>query len=738
MSWTVRRVATPTCSKENLKFCFPVETFAQNAPTKQDMNFPSRRWALLLPNIAVFVACSTHDANQEDDPNDSSTGMGGTDMSGDDDTSDSTSSGNGTTSSTTGSSGDGDTSTTTSTSDDGDTSSTTESSTSGNGDGGSTGGGSNDLSWPSPPKSGYIKLVSAALQSCALTSTGAIECWGTGGATRPPTGAFSDLLLVTVGAPYGRTEYGCAVAQDSGFVECWGEGLETLLAPPDDVAFTRISANGNGSICGIRRDDGHVQCWGPSEKLGLPPSKLSSMVDGGDICGVREADSTLDCWNRKLAGRVDYSDLPLGRFHPESLIRVGAAAICAAPQDSLELECFAFESDADQTALNPDALSDGYLHISGTNNYGCGVQADDRSLNCWGTFQKFWDRSDSVRDFGAEVSTDISANQEYWQVSAGLFGACAIEDEAGKIDCWGAARAYPDDGTRFDSIAVSNEICGLDKGTSTVKCVADHLLPGESRFADAPSTPFAKLALGQGFGCGLANDGKVKCWGEVYMASQPSGTYIDLAVSSFDVCAVRKSDQGIDCWSIFEGGISVSPPDGSFSNIVASAAVDVPVASGASENTGDSTVSLDRKGGEARFCALNDSGEAICWGCADGDTTAACTPTGSGSYSSLAAGFDEVCGILDDTKTAECWPSSAAQPSSTTTFTQVSVGVTYACGIRATDSHAECWGTSPAEPPVAASFVDIAAGNGFACGVTKTEGRLICWGAFERNMHAGD
>ncbi len=609
--------------------------------------------------------------------------------------------------------------------------------TGGGGSGGGDGGtGSNDVAWPDPPDVGYVKLVSAATQSCALTAGSEIECWGTGGATRPPRGQFADLILVTVGGLYERTEYGCAIAKATGFVECWGEGLETLLTPPADTAFTRIDANGNGSICGIRVADSLVECWGPSEKLEVPTSEMAALVDGGDVCGVRAADSTLDCWNRKLGGRIDYSDLPLGRYHPESLISVGASAICAAPMDSLELSCFAFAADARATALNPEQLDGGYMHIAGTESYGCGIASEDRSLHCWGTFQKFWN-SGNVRVWGNEVSTDIGASGKYYQAAAGLFGSCAIAADSGTIDCWGAARAYPDNDHRFASVVASNEVCGLDKDSSQVKCIADHLLPGESRFATPPSTTFEKLALGQEFGCGLTADGSIECWGDAYTAAQPSGTYDDVAVSSYDVCAIRSSDTNIECWSISAEGTAVNNPAGTFTSVVASAAVDVPVPDGAIDNDESTSDPLARQGGESRFCARATDGSVHCWGCLDGDDSEACTPIG-GSYTAVAVGFHEACGIVDGTKTAECWPGTEAQPSSSTTFSKISVGVNYACGIRATDSFAECWGTAPASPPSAISFSDIAAGNGFACGVAVADGRLICWGSFERNMHAGD
>lgn len=171
----------------------------------------------------------------------------------------------------------------------------------------------------------YRLLSSSGLHSCALTTDSALVCWGRAdnGATAAPAGRFTALCTHSNG--------GCAVAEGTGALACWGEapptpagdGYEAVACNTRSVCATRPDGTlecagalalapegtfrevvlGFSHACGIKRD-GHTVCWGPAENgnsigaatvyAGGPG--LAHLALGDRIsCGLRQ-DGTAFCW----------------------------------------------------------------------------------------------------------------------------------------------------------------------------------------------------------------------------------------------------------------------------------------------------------------------------------------------------------------------------------------------------------------------------------------------------------
>ena len=266
-------------------------------------------------------------------------------------------------------------------------------------------------------------------------------------------------------------------------------------------------------------------------------------------------------------------------------------------------------------------------------------------------------------------------------------------------------------------------------------------------------------SLAAGFGsqssCGIANDGKVWCWGSQLQAfssrdvpGKPIGnqTMSALSVGVTHACGI--SSGTVLCWgSNAQGELG--------DNSRTSRSTPAPISSSLSF----SAISI----GGAHSCALATTGETYCWGLpdsgrlGDGGGSTGATPikvAGSLTFSAVSAGHGHTCAIATSGD-AYCWGlndhyqlgDGATANASTPTlvigglkFTAIAAGLFHTCGLAAGTIY--CWGdntfgqlgegsTTPRAKPTAvkgtATFVAVAAGGAATCAIAS-DARAYCWG----------
>jgi alpha-tubulin suppressor-like RCC1 family protein len=237
--------------------------------------------------------------------------------------------------------------------------------------------------------------------------------------------------------------------------------------------------------------------------------------------------------------------------------------------------------------------------------------------------------------------------------------------------------------------------CTLD-GLSTASCMGDN---GDGQ-ATPPTASMNSLDSSTFHSCGVLTDDTLTCWGRDRHGegTPPAGTYrsVDVGIGSTS-CAIRASDNGVDCWGLEIGkGRTITPtaPVGEFTQI-----------------------SIGRNWA----CGLLIDSTLSCWGF----TEPASTPP-TGTFSNVSSGFFDTCGVRTD-GTIACWGFDSTGVVSGTpaaTATSVSLGSSSACAVL-TDGTLSCWGASTYAP--AGEFESVSVGGTTMCGI-RTDGTGVCWG----------
>jgi alpha-tubulin suppressor-like RCC1 family protein len=190
-----------------------------------------------------------------------------------------------------------------------------------------------------------IAVAATGYTTCALTSTGAVQCWGLNGAGQLGNGTTTNrntpvfvtgLTSGVVAIAGGGSGYICALTS-SGAVKCWGDNTSGSLGNGSTTyAYTPTSVSGLSSgVVAITAGSGHacaltsagaVRCWGSNSygQLGIlstnnslvpvsvsgVSSGISAISAGGfHTCAVTTA-GTVKCWGYNADGQLGTGSIP--------------------------------------------------------------------------------------------------------------------------------------------------------------------------------------------------------------------------------------------------------------------------------------------------------------------------------------------------------------------------------------------------------------------------------------------
>jgi alpha-tubulin suppressor-like RCC1 family protein len=350
---------------------------------------------------------------------------------------------------------------------------------------------------PTPPPGQTTAIaVSVGSAACAITAGGGVECWGdnssdelgNGGA---PNGSLSPVQVtgLTSGVTAissGESASVCALTTN-GAVQCWGhdEGATPTTVVPSGAVAVSV---GVLSACALM-SGGTVECWGDNSE-----GELGSVFDGGassapvtvsGLSGVRAisvggdvtsagssvagtacailASGGVDCWGSNAYGLLGngsnayWSSQPVpvtGLSGGVTAISVGADFACAVTAsggvmcwgddtwgelgNSSTSTCNAGTSAAAPCSLVPvavTALPSGVTSVSAGGQFACATTTSG-AVECWGS-NDLDTLGYSNRDAaagGPAIVTGLASGVT--AVSAGVEDACALIT-GGIVKCWG-------------------------------------------------------------------------------------------------------------------------------------------------------------------------------------------------------------------------------------------------------------------------------------------------------------
>ena len=141
----------------------------------------------------------------------------------------------------------------------------------------------------SKPEGSFIAMDAGDDYTCAITSVGAISCWGRSihGQADAPQGRYVDIAT--------GAEHACGIAA-AGSIRCWGRNNHGQTDVPGGTNWTLAAAGGSHS-CAVN-EDGKVTCWGRNNHgqldvpaaIGTTPTFTvdvsAAPEDGGSVAGA--------------------------------------------------------------------------------------------------------------------------------------------------------------------------------------------------------------------------------------------------------------------------------------------------------------------------------------------------------------------------------------------------------------------------------------------------------------------
>ncbi len=652
--------------------------------------------------------------------------------------------------------------------------------------------------------SSFKKIVAGNDHTCGLTTDGALQCWGDNAdgqvgdgsdfPSRPPvtvSGLGSGVLDAATGG-----NHSCAILS-SGTVQCWGRNSSGQLGDgtTDErllpVAVLGLPATptalaaGEAHTCALFAT-GAVSCWGrnaagqlgngatadsstPVAVSGLAAGALE-IVAGFDYSCARLANGTVQCWGGNGDGQLGNGSQTSSPF-PVTVTGLSRAAValatgfyhtCAALQDG-DVECWGDNArgqlgdgtrDDQPAPVAVQALSDDIARLAAGRYHTCAL-AIDGDVHCWGSSSRGQLGAGSLESSRTPLRV-TGLGTDAIALAAGEEHSCAILT-SGALRCWG-----------------SNRDRQLGDGAPGLYSIPQLLIPNRLAGATTPYATFLQLALGRYHSCAVFPRGTLHCWGRnsdgqlgdgtveprtlpVAVLGMESGVR-QLTLGAEHSCALKSSGQ-VFCWGSNQYG---QLGDGSAAQRVIPALVNGLAANVDALLAGDNhTCALSQAGGGTLQCWGSNARGQLGNGTTD-DSPIPVTVFGLTGAQAAEAGLAHTCAAL--TNGVRCWGDNesgqlgdgsrnnhtapvAVAGLPTGAISAFAVGDRHSCA--AVDGVAYCWGNnrdgqlgdgtltdSPSPVMVqgiSGSVAELAAGASHSCART-TNGALYCWGGNEQSQ----
>lgn len=276
----------------------------------------------------------------------------------------------------------------------------------------------------------FSEVSTGTYGSCGLRlHDGELLCWGT---------QHNDLVL---GAPAGRysqvsvgMQRACAIRSSDGNVRCWGfesgPPSDFFESTPKDVAFSRIAV-GTHHTCGLVEGTGEPVCWGDAETV--PPTGLAlNRITAGAFfsCGIRLDNQRAVCWGRNTDGRLEapaelrFREID-SAWHPTCGVTMDNRVVCWGAAGSAIAQ------------LVPRDIRFSRVSVSGS--HACALELETNEVHCWGGHihpNKGLEPFERTPQGVAFVSLD----SDIYHRSA----TCGVRADSRQLQCWGSRHWIPE------------------------------------------------------------------------------------------------------------------------------------------------------------------------------------------------------------------------------------------------------------------------------------------------------
>ncbi|MBU6347426.1 MAG: fibronectin type III domain-containing protein [Actinomycetales bacterium] len=316
--------------------------------------------------------------------------------------------------------------------------------------------GNSDLSLTSsavPLKVGNFvatSITSGRDHVCALTSSGAIKCWGsntngqlgTGDSSYDRTAQPQNVSGITTATSIGAgAMHTCAVV-DNGVGKCWGAGAKYRLGAASSFAQNDLNA--------------------PTAVVGLTGVMVNQIVAGTSQSCALLASKAVRCWGDNANGQL------------------GSGANSSA-------------TPSPKPVVGIDGVTSSAVQISMGSQHACAVLTDG-TVKCWGVGASGRLGNGAVTNSATPVSVKMgnATLTGVRSIAAGFESSCATLNSASVV-CWG-----------------NNASGQLGNGNllSQSQAVDTGITNGISVAAD-----YGSNVSGVGHNCAVTSDSSVKCWG---------------------------------------------------------------------------------------------------------------------------------------------------------------------------------------------------------------------------------